>query len=262
MIFRSGCRRFAREQSKRSRVDATSLIVFLFVSLFLLFSGACLHRYSYRPPASGEPSAILKLKFHDLNSLPGAAIHTAVILEGSQAGVLHEAIHEPILEDGVNLAVASDERGPSGEKGKIEEKPVVRLAMDAGRIGTGPVLLTIHMEARWEEERLEHLTYFDGNNWRQRLTRVSVQRKAGCRTELKMNIVEDTIYLLDYTWYSLEECQAIAYRQTFNSGGFALQEVARSSHFEPILDWPGSFRFGPEPWVWYPYRPAFDRSPP
>ena len=151
-----------REQRKRSGIYATSLIVFLFVSLFLLFSGACFQRHSYRPPASGEPSAILKLKFHDLNSLPGAAIHTAVFLEGSQAGVFHEAIHEQILEDGVNLAVASDERGLSGDSGVVEEKPVVHLAMDAGRIGTGPVLLTIHMEARWEEERLEHLTYFDG----------------------------------------------------------------------------------------------------
>jgi len=215
----------------------------LILTLLVAFSAqGCMQRKVYQAPALAEPFAILKLKFHDLNSIPGASVHTAVNLEGRHSGIFHEAIHETV----------SHSYDKSGDNQGI---PLLQLAMDAGPVVPGPSNVRIQMEAHWEEERLEHLTYFDGNNWRQRLTRVSVQRKAGCSTELNVDVVQGSIYLLDFTWYSMGECQAIAYRQTFSAEGFSLQEVARSSNSESILDWPSTFRLGSEPWIWYPHRP-------
>lgn len=213
-----------------------------FVLLYAYTGGtSCFFQNSaYRFPLANEPSAILKLKFHTLNQIPESTIHTEVSIQGGTAGVFHEALHD---DTGIDRPV----------KGKQNSRNIPRLAMDAGRIAPGESKVTTQMYVRWQESRMEQVTYFDGYNWRQRVTRVSVERKSGCKTEVLLNVHAGEIYLLDFTWYSPQECQVTVYRQTLEENGFILEEVIRSEDSESIL-WPSDFRWGLEPWVWYPYR--------
>lgn len=204
-------------------------IVWLSVLVFAI--GCCSLSTYYEPPARSSPNALAKFRFSNLRAVAGADTEIRIWIR--------------MQDDGYKLAYESVP-DPPGAPGRSSRFRSVR-EMQSVRIPAG-VEMTIRMELEyvWWIRRFEsgfmnrRGSFYSDPGWVER------QRRAGCRSEIRLEAAEDSIYFLDYTSIGQRRCQIMAYEQSFDAG-FHLRQVSESHHSEatsyyPPMQW-GTFDF-------------------
>lgn len=205
----------------RTSQDRQSMLRFRWLTAGLLLTlVSCAGSLDYVPPGDAQPRALGKFRFSHLRGVPSAEINSSVWIRETNGRwkLVYESKDDPL---------------------RIQAVAIPASAME----------VRMELEYVWWVRRFESRTRYVNGMWQSQPGWVDRERRAGCRSEIRLNAKEGQSYLMDYTTLGPEgKCQIIAYRQTFpEKGQFTLEQVQHSHFQEPTLYYPpmewGVFEF-------------------